>query len=337
MNNQKINSVRGSATAKVLLFVLVLLISACDGGIFGTGGPDDMLATTADTSDASVPNSNTDGTVAEATNDLETNDSETVGGDTDDASATDEGAVDTSANMTNGSPAGNGDNTSTPMPVVNQFTNSLPTLDSPTAKINVVNTSSVSLNVIETGAPVSMALFGVGGVAPDTQSSAVAVQSNGISLDIIDNETPTETIARFTSFVVDSATFTTLMVRQNGAQIDVIPLTTETKTTDSSLIKVRVVQAGTLGDPSVSATFNLQSVGTNSGGVVDRDFGPMSFSSTDFNYTEINQGDYQLTDTANRINSQMLTFEGGNVYTVIVLGESPNTVLLINDTQSAVQ
>lgn len=362
MNNQKTNSVRGSATAKGLLFVLVLLISACDGGIFGTGGPDDILATTADTSDAAAPNVNTDGTVAEATNDTETGGSASNASASADAGASDGGASDNGASDNGASDGGSADAGTSDAGVAdggtsdggasdggagsgdvslltmeNQFNNSLPTLDSPTAKINLINTSSVSLNVIETGAPLSSTLFGADGVAPDTQSNAVALQLSGTSIDIIDNETPTETVVRFPTFIVESATFTTLLVRQNGVQIDAIPLISETKTTDSSLIKVRVVQAGTLGDPSVSATFNLQSVGANSGGVVDRDFGPMSFNSSESNYTEINQGDYQLTDPANRINNQMLTLEGGNVYTVIVLGDSSNAVLLINDTETAAQ
>ena len=42
MNNPITNRFKCVSTARGLLLVVVLLLSACDGGIFGTGGPDSI-------------------------------------------------------------------------------------------------------------------------------------------------------------------------------------------------------------------------------------------------------------------------------------------------------
>lgn len=341
MNNQKSNRVKGYATARYIVLALVLLLSACDGGIFGTGGPDDMLDNNAmNTVDAApIP---TNGSESGATN-ANTADSQEgdVSASTDDT-ATDSTDTTDAADTVDSTDSVDSD-TMAPTDAVfmentvidKQFTNATTTLSGTDATINVINTSSLTVNVIDTGVQNTPLLFDTEGVATNTNSSGVTLQQNQTSLDVVDNNTRAEVVARFTEFNAANETFTTLLIRQNDAQIDAIPLITETTTTDSSQIKVRVIQAGTLGEASFVSTFNLLSTGSNTDGAVDRNFGPLSFDMPVSEYTEIFSGDYVLSDANGRIDNQTLSFEAGNVYTVVVVNNSSDGVLLVNDTEAA--
>jgi len=54
MNNQMTSKTAGVMTAKALMLVSVLLLAACDGGIFGTGGSDTDMAGTLDSAGLST-------------------------------------------------------------------------------------------------------------------------------------------------------------------------------------------------------------------------------------------------------------------------------------------
>lgn len=348
MNNLMNNSARGFAITKSWLFVLVLLITACDGGIFGTGGPGDLanstmipidadpLTTEGSASDTTIddnmPATETSGESASTTGSTGESDGAAGGDSTNNSSA--------SGGQTGGSETTDGNTTTSgqtegvgPAVIDNQFTNTVATLNDSAARINLINTSSLAVNVIENG---SQTLFGVEGVAPNSQSNVATLQQNNTGLDIVDNNTRAETVVSFSTFDAASATFTTLIVRQNEAQIDAIPLINQTSTTDQTLIKVRVIQATPLSNASVEAVFELQSAGANPGGV-DRTVGPLSFDTPLSDYLEIPEGDYELKDPANRIDNQMVSFEGGNVYTIVLVDNGTDVILVVNDTEAAEQ
>lgn len=325
MNNLMYNGTRTIATAKHLLLVLVLLISACDGGIFGTGGPDDILDNSMSTIDASAP---TSGVATDLDSTANTDDSASDSGSVDGTGGTESTEGSTTDGQTDSA-----DTLSTTLRD-DQFTNTLATLDNSDARINVINTSSLSVNVVETSAPAFPALFGTNGVAASTRSSTVTLQLNESSLNIVDNNTRTEVLFGFSMFNAANATFSTLIVRENGAQVNAIALATQTGTSDSTLANVRVMQASAWGDNTVETLFKLQSAGANPGGI-DQSFGPLSYDSPNSDYINIPSGDYELIDPAGRITNQMISFVGGHAYTVVLTGSSTNPILLVDDTEAS--
>lgn len=357
IGNSKVSGVNSKVSG--LLFFAALLLSACDGGIFGTGGPDSIEMNAS--SSADIPF--TEGVDAENASDSQGT-TETAGSGTDEAGnaatgglngadatdgSADAGATD-SATTDGGFAPGNsdgegtteaGDTTSnlspeSPMVDTNRFTNNQASLIDTAPQINVINATSLSINVVETGVQAQPVLFGAGGIAMNTLSNRAALLESETSLDIVDNNTQTERIFSFTDFAANDSTFTTLLVRQNGEQIDAVPLITLTATQDVTLAKVRVIQAMAYNDASAQATVSLQSAGANPGGV-DVIFGPLSFISPETSYIDIPKGDYELIDSLGRVQNQALNFSGGNVYTVVLLENNTGSLLVINDTEAATQ
>jgi len=334
-----------------LLFTLALLISSCDGGISGTGlpemdinasaAPEESIdtANTADVVDENIEPNAGDSVSTPPPTDVDTN--EPAGGaPTNSNGSSIDGASDGGSDA--GSADGGTDGAETSdsitdgasLPGVTEFTNTVATLDGTDARVNLINASTVPVNVIETGAPNTPVLFGGSGIDTNVVSGAATLTELGTSLEIVDNSAQTESVFNFLTFDVVNASFSTIVVRQNAAAVDAIALITETQTTDSALARVRVVQAATLGNAALETLFDLNSAGANPGGI-DESFGPLSFNAPVSAYTDIPNGDYELIDPAGRFENQSLNFAGANVYTIVVTGDSANPVLLVNDTEAA--
>ena len=58
MNNRQTSKLPQAMTLRYLALISVLLITACDGGIFGTGGPDEIIIDNDDSVSSSLPNQN---------------------------------------------------------------------------------------------------------------------------------------------------------------------------------------------------------------------------------------------------------------------------------------
>lgn len=349
MNNPMTNRIEAVTIGRSLLLSFALLISACDGGIFGTGGPDDIEINASGNADASQTDSESQVTQGSSQEENGESNLSTSGGSSesgqnnnggiDGADAgnggTDSGAgTDSGDGATDSSTDGDTQTSGTPPDQSRMFLNNQPTLDSLDARINAINTTALTINVIDTGAPTTPTLFGATGVASNTISSSTKLETNETSLEIIDNTLGTETLFSFSPFTANEATFSTLLIRDNGSQIDVIPLITMTTVSDVTLAKVRIVQAVTLGELSAQATFDLQSAGLNPGGI-DQSFGPLSYNNPVSNYIDIPNGDYELIDSLGRIDNQMLNFIGGNVYTLVIVENNTGATLLVNDTEAA--
>lgn len=338
---------------KNCLFIsLALLLTACDGGIFGTGGPDDLQMNTADAS-APIAGAPTDSTGASTTAgaEMQTGDSGNSGdggannagidaGITDGgAGAADAGATDSGAADGGFTDAGTAESmgSDTAGPVAPDFTdgafrNEQQTLDSPEARINLINTSDVFVNAIQTDTSTSPILFSDAGVEPGSVSAAASLQVDQTGLRVVDNGNRTQAVSTLVDFSITQATFTTLLVRNNGSLIETIPLVSLTTTNDNMVSKVRLIQADTFAEQTATSLFTLQSAGTNPAGM-DRAFGPLSFDSSVIDYVDITSGDYELTDELDRVQTQAISFAGGNTYTVVIVDNGP--ALVVNDTEAA--
>jgi len=359
MNNPMTNRSTKAGIARGLFFIVVLLLSACDGGIFGTGGPDNIDMSASTSADIPLTDSGVDTTDGTSSSESEASTDTSAGGtansetgstnglaEASDAGSTDAGAADGGMPPATGDSTTGSSNTGDPtsgssIEDSGEFINNQASLDPTTittARINVINATSLSVNIIETGAETQpeFSLFGVSGVAANTLSGSAALLENETSLAITDNATPAMTVFSFTNFTADDATFSTLLVRENDSQIDAVPLITLTATQDETIAKVRVLQAIPFSDASAEALINLQSAGANPGGI-DQAFGPLSYVNPTTDYIDIPSGDYELIDSLGRFENQMLTFIGSNVYTVVLMENSSGPLLVINDTESAVQ
>ncbi len=348
MTNRMTSNLSKNRIVKCLLFSCVLLISACDGGIFGTGGADDAdLIEGIDAGDNSgltdgVSENDTQGTAGfDASNSSDT--ANMTGSPSESGTTTGSSTSgDTTGGTTGGETTGEttGDTTAS-APItggnvndneIEGFVNNTPTLGTPAARISLFNASTQTLNVIETGVNPETLLFEPADIVPGALSSTANLSNNITSLSIVDSENVTEALLTFSNIEVADSTLTNIVVRQNADTISVITLTTETTTSDPTLARVRMVQAGSLGDTDIISTMQLVSAGDNPGGI-DLSFSPISFSDAQTDYLELPAGQYQLSDNANRIAEQVLSLSGGVVYTIVLTGDGDNTVVVINDTQ----
>lgn len=353
MSSQMFNERTRSITQTWLLLTGLLLVTACDGGIFGTGGPDDPLIAT-DMSGSGSPNTedsigtsvdagDTGSTDASGTTDgtegVDSADAGTTGGGTDSGSTdggttgagttdggTGSGATDDGTTTAN---VGTGDDSN-----VGNFVNEQQTLAVADSKLNIVNVTDNIVNVADTSAVTTEMIFGEDGIAPGTVSNTVSLARTESVLDIVDNTRTENSLYLLNTLRAVESTFTTLVLRQSGSEYSVLPLITEVSTSDNMNARVRVVQASSLGNENDVAVFSMMSAGANPGGV-DRDFGPLSFGSAVTAYEEVPAGDYELVDSLNRFSAQGFTVGGGNVYTMLITGNSPDAILIVNDTAAA--
>jgi len=341
---------------RALLLGSVLFLSACDGGIFGTGGGDDGVLlpnasdsnTTADSGSESGDDAGADGGVGGAS-DAGTGGGTTgadEGGTAPPAVGTDGGDADagldagadggSDAGTDAGTDGGTDDGREGDAPVFTssreEFDNQNATLDGPDAKLNMINATSATLNAFDTSVEPDALLFNANGVQPLSASSSVVLDSANKSVSVVNVTDVATELTVLPSLTVANSTLTTLLVRQNGAIFDLIPLSTLTGTSDAGLARVRIVQGSPIGDVSVSALVSIKSAGAAPGGV-DKSFGPLSYDEPGSVYIEVPAGDYEVEDEASRFASQAISLSGGVAYTLVLTGENA-AVLLINDSQA---
>ncbi len=339
MKMPMINKIIKAMTLRSLALACALLLAGCDGGIFGTGGPDEIVpiesVAGAPTTDMSVapeqtPTESVDGNTGGDTggDDVGTTagDTATTGGDlppTEGDMQTDAGGQNSPALESNqfiGTDTG-------------RFTNNSASGNNTAPLLTLVNTSSLNLNAFDTSVEPELVLFNAAGIAPGTQSAPAELTSNESSLIIVDNNNVGHALVTYDTFNAANASVTTLFAFQLDGQLTALALDTETTTSDPMLAKVRIVQINDLGNASVSAQMQLQSAGANPGGQ-NATLGPLSLNSPTTAYIEIAAGDYELADSENRFPNIAVSLNGANAYTVVLSGVGTENILVINDTVS---
>lgn len=338
MNNQKTTKTTRIMNAKTTMLVSVLLLAACDGGIFGTGGADDIMVNTPDLTSENLPNTD-QGTSSSATGDAgDSNSTGAValeGGTVGDSPTS---PIDTGTGTT-GAGTGDADASTFELSVSagndGTFVNATPTLSDSDAQLVVINTSSLTLDIVSRDTDQGAVIFEVADVAPNTSSESTTLSANVTNLTIAESNNPTQVLISYSQFIADPSTLTTLFIREDTTGINSVALVTETKTSGPGLAKVRIVQGGTLGDALVDSHLQLQSAGDNPGGV-DINFGPLSFDRQRTDYIELFAGDYELIDLAKRFSPVAVTLSSESVYTLLLIGNGNdnNNVLTVIDSET---
>ncbi|MBX2880462.1 MAG: hypothetical protein KTR32_11045 [Granulosicoccus sp.] len=318
-----ISSLSLSAKSSTLLSVIILCVflSACDGGLFGTGS--DTLGTGSEINGsglgvdgASAPDSPTE-----------------TGSDTDPTVDAGNGAASPDPGGSE-PPGGTGDMSETGSPTditptQLSFSNTTPSGLSTPPLLKVINLTSIELNARtnETG----NALFSQS-INAESTSATIELTVGENMLLLYDVQT-SDVLAEFTSLNVASDSATTLLLRHHTTNINqdqfnvgVIALDTRLVTGAPGMSLVRLIQAEDLSTASESATFSLIPHGPNAGPT------EVSFSNIDSEINPVTEyqllaaGDYALNDSLGRFPDQILNLAPDNVYTLVITANSERVI-----------
>lgn len=328
MINQMQNKFLQTASKRTMLFAGILLLCSCDGGIFGTGGPDNMGLDAGLETDVSMgsPIDMTDGA------------SDSTAGATDagvgvdagqsDAGSSDSGATDGGGTSDSGSTGG--------APESLRIENTTATLPNSDVLIRIANTSNTTINVFDLMDVRKDILYGDNGIAPGRISAANPTSQGEYQREIFDNDDLDNILLSLSPLSIGESTFTTLVFRSSSTSNSVLALPTELSTSDAALAKLRVIQAGSFDNPESVATFTVLSGGENPGGI-DVAFEDLSYNDPASEYSELPAGDYLLSDSLVRFVDQAFSVAGGEVYTVLVTDNGATPLLIITDSDDGSQ
>lgn len=323
------------------MFAALLLLTACDGGIFGTGGGPDMMppgdndvavnAGTEPNQSESGDDNGTDGALTSGT----TGGASTDGGTTGGADGDTTGVATAGDSTTDGSSGNNEtDMNVSPNPEASvdlQFINDTAVLTTTEPRLTVLNASNITINVFESSVEPDAVLLSENGLAPQTISSSVVLPGNENTLEFVNNNNLGELLGSYSQFAVADSTLSTVFVRQLDGTFFLHAAESQVSASDPGLARVRVAQASDLNDPSQSAQFSLLATGANPSGV-DARFSAINFFAPVSAYVDIPAGDYEFSDALGRKDNETFSLSGGTVYTITVLGTGATPSLLNNDT-----
>ena len=313
------------------LCVLALIsISACDGGLFGTGDGTPII-------DASTDNM-----------DGNTGESSTVGTSTGADGSTTSGGSDTTGTSTGDMMSGGSSNTPTFGTEI-VFTNNSVTLSGQQRLVDVINTSSNAINFSYTANDTDTLntdslekLLGTSGVAMGQSSNYVAINTQQSRYYIFNNST-NDIISVFGPAELDPNTATTLWVSdsatdnaQNTLTVETTALVTSIQTSDPSLVKVRIIDAANVGASSNLESMGLLSSGNNPGGI-DVTFSSGTVNNQVSTYKELPAGQYEFHIGDVRFSEQLLELAAGTVYSIVILNADNQTLLVKPDSELTIQ
>jgi hypothetical protein len=321
MINQMQNKFLQTASKHTMLFAGILLLCSCDGGIFGTGGPDTMGLDAGLETDVSMgsPIDMTDGASDAGAG---------MDGGQSDAGSSDSGATEGGGNSDSGATGGT--------PESLRIENTTATLPNSDVLVRIVNTSNTTINVFDVVDVRKDILYGDNGIAPGRISAANPNSQGEYQLEIFDNDDLSNILLNLSPLRIGESTFTTLVFRSSTSGNSILALPTELSTSDAALAKLRVIQAGSFDNPESIATFTVLSGGENPGGI-DVAFEGLSYNEPTSDYTELPAGDYLLSDSLVRFVDQAFSVAGGEVYTVLVTDNGATPLLIITDSDDSSQ
>ncbi|MFK8076860.1 MAG: hypothetical protein AB8B84_09770 [Granulosicoccus sp.] len=288
-----------------LLFIsLVVLLSACDGGLFGTGDGSNTIQVETG-ADSNPPDS-----------------------DTRDPDPDSNPSTDPVENPGTGD--GNSAPPATQTPVDSSFENLQAGTNSTTPGIHLINVSDRSIGVFNesNGSNVFS-----NPIPPGSVSDAAAIQLGENNLVVTDTTNDTA-IAYIRPLNAGTSTLTTLIVRNTtGESLDVVKLSSISISQTPTVARVRVVQANSFGTTDSEATFMLLPFGNNPGGSTVLFNNINSSSASEANYQLATPGGYRLVDSLGRFDDIPLDVGAGKIYTLIIQESATPPILVHEDDQ----
>lgn len=301
--------------------LLMLLLTGCDGGIFGTGDGGDIV------SPADVEGSDPTDNGTEP--------------DEGDSTAPEEPVTEPESPLAPG--ADSGDATIELRAFENLDTGS----DSATPLLSLINLSQQSLGAFSDTD--TQALFSAP-VQPGALSPRVTVPLGTESLSVIDTDTDNTQLV-LSPLNLGNASVTTLIARDrlaepgadpetdidpetSSATVDILALPARLSLSDDALARVRLLQVYPIADDDRAGQMMLLPAGANPGG---SEVSLGLVSAADFLQTVVYQtvtaGSYELQDSLSRFAPYPLTLSPGHAYTLILTG-SETVLLIVQDSET---
>jgi len=194
------------------------------------------------------------------------------------------------------------------------------------ALVNVLNYSSIDLVVRVDTSDVDSEV-----ISANSNSVAIALAPETSSLSLVDSND--RVVAEFQPFTAASRSLSTIVVREDDNGINAIAARSTANTDDAAIANVRIIQVGSLGDRTLAASLSLQPTGTNPGPaeVILSDISFNTNAITD--YVSAGSGDYILTDSLSRFEPVNINLEGGEVYSILLTGNTETGVIVISDSE----
>lgn len=306
------------------LGLVLIVVTGCHGGIFGTG------------------DGSTDGPLPENSGDMGGDSTGDTTGGTDSDGSTDgsdtggsTGGLDggaepgTDAGSDGGADGGTGtDGDSSTSPGMQSFENTLSTTTRDDALIVIVNASELNLSVATasgSASPVPLDL--ITALAFSGHVPLDPALTHNISFF---DESLTDLLFQLSPTNLSAGSVSTLVARNAGDVVDLVPLVTQTTTTDSTLARIRLIQTHPLGNTEQTANFTIQSAGDNPGGV-EHSFNGISYSNPIGDYIELPAGDYVLSDSLGRLTDQNISFTGSSSVSILINGTGSDALFVFID------
>ena len=287
---------------------LLLLLTSCDGGLFGTGDGTN--------NDNIMVDGEADGATGGTQSGVDAGTDGTTTGTTDGETTADSMSVASDSN-----------------PTTEAFDNMLPGSQIAAPQMRVLNFTQLNVQISANNNAV------VNELQPEQDSGRFELPVDATQLTFADFtalSADDSSVAFHTIEPFNAAEFsiTTIIMRQNDidGSISVITLTTQSEPTDPTTALARLVQTTSLGDVSRSSTITLAAAEPlNSGS--DVSFEGLSFDTQATGYADILPGTYTLIDAANRFASQSITIEANHVYTIVINRDTAPVLRVIDESQ----
>jgi len=338
-----------------ILLTATLALSACDGGIFGTGaGGDDgpgIVAPGGVGGGASTMNpegSADEGSTGDtASGDDAGEDTGDDGGITSEADGDDggggaTGGADAGSTDSPGSGATDGAPEPAPEPpssvAVPQsgFSNTLSGGTEPVPRVGMINATARGLQLYRDD---GNTLSPVMSVPAQETGMIAAVPMSSVALmvfDFDDTASPQgdidreEALYRIEPVELGTASVTSLLARESraGRGIDVVPLATQTISDDPAQTLVRILLAVDLSAETLSTfDFTLTPAGQSPGGA-EVVFTNPSYREPSAEYLAVAAGDYRLSVTDDRFAARSLSIPPGKVYTLVITANDALSIIV---------
>jgi len=336
-----------------ILLTATLSLSACDGGIFGTGaGGDDgpgIVASGGEGGGASTmsPEGSADeGTTGDTSIGEDTGDDVDSGiaseADGADGSGGDTGGVDAGSTDSPGSVGADGAPEPAPEPPSSVsvpqsgFSNTLAGGREPAPRVGMINATARDLQLYRDDGnslvPVMSVPAREAGLTTIVPMSSVAL----MLFDLDDSADPDtaidreDALYRIEPLELGTASVTSLLARESraGRGIDVVPLATRTISDDPAQSLVRIVLAVDIAAETLSTLdFRLTPAGPSPGGA-EVVFTNPSYREPSDAYLAVAAGDYRLSVGDDRFEARSLNISAGRVYTLVVTASDGLSIIV---------
>ena len=317
-----------------IALLLCVLLTACDGGIFGTGDGSNggfIPDGTADSPVDVIPPLEQE-TPATTPPETPVQPTDPVGEPP--TNATDEAAppsvapisdLDTTESITDFDPVVD---VTVSSAASTSFSNSIVVTAEGIPELQFINLTGTSVGIFP-DSDVASASIAATSSTSFIDNGEVPVNTSMLLIDAINSAGERSTLVTIDPATLATGSRTLVVLRRLQPTADIIVLPFATGVVDDDQVAVRIVSAALIGDPEVPSTFTLESTFDP---IAATTFDPVTFSQPVTDYLLFNTGSFTLTDSAARFSDLALDLElPGAVVTIVLDPSLPDQHVILVD------